>query len=130
MVFQIVAYLFTIVSHYQAHICDPGYLLPHHFREDDKLYIVEGSQDIQVKNHGQPTAQQEAIKDMEVSEHKECSLTQCIKVRCQKSKIYVEYDGQANRCVLGLAQYSSLIGNIVAYGSYKFFFLFIFYSFL
>ena len=76
------------------------------------------------------TGPSEDDESREVSQFRECSATQCIKVQCPKTQIYVHYDSQSNRCILGMDHYCAFIGNVVAKGSYKYFFLFLFYIFV
>lgn len=43
LVVQFITTLLTWTSHYQGHTCDPGFVLPHHFREADISYEIQGS---------------------------------------------------------------------------------------
>ena len=77
---QTILTVITWLSHYRAFTGNPGFVKPWHFREEGKIYWVDGKVGEVPKNAGGLKIQPKV--KVEYSRYVECPLCQCIKITC------------------------------------------------
>ena len=84
---QTLVSLLTFFCHCKAHLNDPGIVQPQHFREDGKIYPVEGREHLNETKYTVPGFD---VK-LPLAEYSECKYCQTVKVHNAEKQTFIHH---------------------------------------